>query len=29
VLGLIGFGAPIIDVFEKDNTPRFHGYAVA
>jgi imidazolonepropionase-like amidohydrolase len=23
VLGLIGFGAPIIDVFEKDNTPRF------
>jgi imidazolonepropionase-like amidohydrolase len=23
VLGLIAFGAPIIDVFEKDNTPRF------
>ena len=23
VLGLIGFGAPIIDVFEKDNSPRF------
>ena len=23
VLGLIGFGAPIIDVFAKDNTPRF------
>jgi imidazolonepropionase-like amidohydrolase len=23
VLGLIGFGAPIIDVFEKDNMPRF------
>jgi imidazolonepropionase-like amidohydrolase len=23
VLGLIAFGAPIIDVFEKDNSPRF------
>jgi imidazolonepropionase-like amidohydrolase len=23
VLGLIGFGAPIIDVFAQDNTPRF------
>lgn len=23
VLGLIGFGAPIIDVFAKDNSPRF------
>ncbi len=23
VLGLIGFGAPIIDVFEDDNSPRF------
>ncbi len=23
VLGLIGFGAPIINVFEKDNSPRF------
>ncbi len=23
VLGTVGFGAPIIDVFEKDNTPRF------
>jgi imidazolonepropionase-like amidohydrolase len=23
VLGLIGFGAPIIDVFEKDDSPRF------